>query len=582
MTAVHDLPGAGRAPLSMPRYARSSDRLSNTTRYLCTAAFLIPGFADQVVDELIGELRRSVPPSHGFDLDPVVRQCFRVRRRRVFQQLAATALLLLALLASPMTTFVVGYLGLLVRLGRSASLRALLRRLHLHFFRWWIIWVLAGFLVAAAVWTWQLVTTALVSYDLVAVDIPAVDDVLAGHTDRPLLALLALAGIVAVSWAFRRDDYRVVTTEFGAGAPHQRHRLRDSLVEDRLAMIAAAQRGNVVVHHDDPFLGCGAVEQGWSFSMTLRPRDPSGIRPEEPVAIDPVALNRRLKTAIEAMRADWLDEGQRVTGLSVRPYVVADGIRDENDPVIDRETGMPYTMADDATVDAIVANPQGGLRQYLRVVIPVRGKAIRDERGEVILNAQALGISVSAFVHVAVEGGMLYAEFLGTVLPPLRAECQVADTLRPAKAGSYALGGVLRGAPVDVIAGPYRLLRALSRVARLRWRMRASLNRAAEFRTHDYGARLSVRDLASAPEPESYLQKLDGIKYVKLVDRIVGEAIVDYLVENGVDPLEFRQAVNQITLQNSSLVQVGTIQGGQNDFGGTGNVFTTTGGPTHG
>ncbi|AEV83948.1 hypothetical protein ACWT_2493 [Actinoplanes sp. SE50] len=566
------------APLTMPRYARTSDRLSNTTRYLCTAAFLVRGFADQVVDELIGEMRRSVPPSHGYDLDPIVRQCFRVRRRHLYQQLCATVLYLAALLLSPPLTLTVTGLGLIVRLARSVRLRAFLARHRLGFLRWWVAWFLAGMLVGLPLTLLFSLQNLFRQYLDENTDTTgsAAAAAATGGGGSSLLALLCLLAIVGVTYAFRRDAYRVVTTEFAPDVAHARTRLRDTLVEDRLAMIAAAQRGNVVVHHDDPFLGCGAVEQGWSFSMTLRPRDPSGIRPEEPVPIDPVALNRRLKRAIETMRADWLDEGQRVTGLSVRPYVVADGIRDEHDPVIDPETGMPYTMADDPTVDAIVASPQGGLRQYLRVVIPVRGKAIRDEHGQVILGAQALGISVSAFVHVAVEGGMLYAEFLGTVLPPLRAECQVADTLRPEKVGSYAVGGVLRGAIVDVAAGPYRLARALGRVARLRWRMHTSIRRSQEFRTHDYGARISVRDLASAPEAESYLQRLDGIKYVKLVDRIVGEAIIDHLIENGVDPLEFRQAVNQITLQNSSLVQVGTIQGGQNNFGGDGNVFTTT------
>ncbi|GIF14588.1 hypothetical protein [Actinoplanes teichomyceticus] len=565
MTTLHTPGPAPGAPLSMPLYTRSSDRLSNTTRYLCSAAFLVPGFADAVVDELIGETRRSVPPSHGFDLDPIVRQCFRVRRRNAARHAIATALLIAAALCSPATVLAVAALGAVVAFARSDSLRQLLRRLRLTRLRWLVSGLLAacGAMLILQLW------------DLAEEYGPA------GSTDRPdrpWMALLLLLAIAAMSVLHRRADYRIVTTEFAPGAAHQRRRMRDSMIEDRLALIAAAQRGNVVVHHDDPFLGCGRVEQGWSFSMTLRPRTPDGKRPEQPVHIDAVALNRRLKHAIEAMRAPWLDEGQRVAGLSVRSYVVADGIRDENDPVLDPTTRMPYTMADDATVDAIVANPQGGLRQYLRVVIPVRGKDIQDQHDRVILGAQALGISVSAFVHVAVEGGMLYAEFLGTVLPPLRPECRLADSLRPEKAGSYALAAALRTVVVDVVAGPVRLVRSIGAAVALRWAMHRSDSAADEFRTHDYGARISVRDLASSPAPESYLQKLDGIKYVKLVDRIVGEAIIDYLVEAGVDPLEFRQAVNQITLQNSSLVQVGTIVGGQNNFGGSGNVFTTSGG----
>ncbi|WP_436520106.1 hypothetical protein [Actinoplanes sp. HUAS TT8] len=565
MTTLHERPGATRAPLSMPAYTRSSDRLSHTTRYLCSAAFAVPGFADRVVGELIGEMRRSVPPSHGFDLDPIVRQCFRVRRRDALQQFCASVLLLIAFVLNPLVVLVAAFFGVLIRISRSATLQQLLKRLHLGFLRWWIYWLLTGSAVGLGYLVWTFVPHGLL--DAAAGAIGA---------DHPWPSLIVLLGVVGVSYGFRRDDYRIITTEFAPGAAHQRRKMRDTLIEDRLAQIAAAQRGNVVVHHEDPFIGCGTIEQAWSFAITLRQRDASGIRPEQPVAIDPVELNNRLKTAIENMRADWLDEGQQVTGLSVRPYVVADGVRDEKDPVIDPVSRMPYTLADPSTVDTIVACPQGGLRQYLRVVIPVRGKAIHDENGDVILDAQALGISVSAFVHVAVEGGMLYAEFLGTVQAPLRPECRLPDTLRPEKAGAYALGGVLRNAIVDMVAGPYRLARSLRRAIRLRLNMNGSVRRAAEFRTHDYGATFSIRDLASAPDLDSFLQRLDGIKYVKLVDRIAGEAIIDYLVARGVDPLEFRQAINHITEQNTNI-QIGTVSGGQNNFGGSGNTFNNGG-----
>jgi hypothetical protein len=562
MTALRTSPTAAAQPLSMPAYIRTSDHLSPTTRHLCTAAFLLPGFANAVVRELIGDSLRSVPPSHGFDLDPVIRQCFRARALTAQKLALATVLYLIALVLSPPLVAVLTALGGVVRLYRSPRLRVFLRR------HWWARWLFWYLVVSIG-----LAVTSALTYVLIEAAGSTGSEPGWGH---PGAALLMLTGAFVVLVLFRRHDYQVVTREFVADAPHQRRKLRDSLVEDRLAVIAGTQRGNVVVHHDNPFLGCGAVQQGWSLSMTLRPKTPSGDGPRRPVDVDPVTLNERLKQAIGSMRAPWLDEGQRVAGISVRPYVVADGVRAEDDPLIDPVAGMPYTMAGDETVDAIVANPQGGLRQYLRVVIPVRGKAIRDGRDEVILGAQALGISVNVFVHVAVEGGMLYAESIGTVLPPLRPQCLLADALRPERAGSYAFGEAARGAIVDVVAAPFRLVVAAGRSIGLHWAMHRSAQRAREFRTHDYGARVSVREMAAIADVESYLQKLDGIKYVKLVDRIVSETIIDFLVEAGVDPLEFRQAVAQITLQNSSLVQVGTIQGGQNNFGGDGNAFITT------
>ena len=55
-----------------------------------------------------------------------------------------------------------------------------------------------------------------------------------------------------------------------------------------------------------------------------------------------------------------------------------------------------------------MGSPQGGLRHYLRAVIPASGKEIRTPDGRLVLPAQDSGIGVTAFIHLAAEGGMLY------------------------------------------------------------------------------------------------------------------------------------------------------------------------------
>ncbi len=80
-----------------------------------------------------------------------------------------------------------------------------------------------------------------------------------------------------------------------------------------------------------------------------------------------------------------------------------------------------------------------------------------------------------------------------------------------------------------------------------------------EFRRYDYGARLSVRTLAAEPEPDTYLQKLDAEKYVKLIERVTAEAVLDHLERHDVDTAEFSRRVSVIQ-DNSIHISGNTFQ----------------------
>jgi hypothetical protein len=56
-----------------------------STRYLCAAAYLDRGFADWVVEEILGNELRATAPAPGVDLPPVVRHCVRARRLRLLR-----------------------------------------------------------------------------------------------------------------------------------------------------------------------------------------------------------------------------------------------------------------------------------------------------------------------------------------------------------------------------------------------------------------------------------------------------------------------------------------------------------------
>ncbi|MEV0719749.1 hypothetical protein AB0H87_34720, partial [Asanoa sp. NPDC050611] len=65
------------------------------TRYLCGASYVDPGFADNVVAELMTDAHRAVVPSTGYDLEPVLRHALRARRIWLAQHALVTLVLLI-------------------------------------------------------------------------------------------------------------------------------------------------------------------------------------------------------------------------------------------------------------------------------------------------------------------------------------------------------------------------------------------------------------------------------------------------------------------------------------------------------
>ncbi|MFD0852152.1 hypothetical protein ACFQ07_07965, partial [Actinomadura adrarensis] len=64
--------------LHVPVRESAADRpLQDDTRYLAAAMYLDRHLCDQVIDEYVRDEHRAVPPSFGFDLDPVIRHALR-------------------------------------------------------------------------------------------------------------------------------------------------------------------------------------------------------------------------------------------------------------------------------------------------------------------------------------------------------------------------------------------------------------------------------------------------------------------------------------------------------------------------
>ncbi|WP_432837304.1 hypothetical protein [Dactylosporangium sp. CA-092794] len=567
---------AGPPPFAHP-LVTARPPINDTTRRLCAAAYLDDDYAYRVIEETTGDDQRAVPPSLGFDVEPVVRHSFRARGMLLLRDGLLTLVLVAAFVLLPFAT--IGWLSFAFGLRqlrrarrlRRAGLRADPQRAAWGAIAGSVVLYCCGAQFSPLLLLLQVgsdaTTQAGSSYDQQTTGGNPIDDLAARVTSAyntslvllvaglPILFALATLG---VALGARIRTFRSLTRTLGPAAPGTLPPLPGGRIERRVAWLAAAQRGNVSLHSKNPLMGAGDTVMFWSMAVLLQGLAVRGAaRPGEtgerfsrdttfdPRSVSALALQRSISAAILRLQEAGLPPHQRVPGVYVMDRIIADGERYQGDPLIDQATRTPLQMASPDAVAAIVEQPQGGVRHYLHVIVGVDGREVRLSDGRVALPAQSQDIVISAFVHVAIEGGKLYLEFLGAVLPPLRDDLRVVDRLRP------ELGRLLQRAVPGLmsdwlhsVAAPGRMLRTLRQMVSTKRRARRAREDATEFKSYEHGARLCVRELAAESEVRTFMQDLDAKKYLKLVERTVLDTVLDYLERAGVDTSEYRMQMN--------------------------------------
>jgi hypothetical protein len=584
-------------PFSHPVVA-ARPPMNDTTRRLCAAAYLDDGYAFQVIDETTGDDLRAVPLSLGFDIEPVIRHSFRARRLLLVRDGVLAAILLAAFILLPLVTigwlcfaWAVRRIRLVRRLRRAVlagttggALSARIGSLHTRF-----AW--AAILLSAVLYNCGAFVTPLLF--LFGLGPSAQEQAAPAYSEEPskldqlgmrfgiaynaslvilILLLPLIFAVVTAGFALfaRIRTFRALTRTLAPGSPAPPPRLPSQRVQNRVGWLASAQRGNVSLHSKRPFMGAGDNVMLWSMALLLQGqpvrsgngRHGEGEPPAErfgrdgtfdPRAVSALQMQHLVREAVLRLQDPELPPHQRVPGVYVMDRIIADGERFQGDPLIDQRSRTPLEMASPEAVAAIVENPQGGVRHYLHVLVGVEGREVKLRDGRLVVPPQSQDIIVSAHLHVAVEGGKLYVEFLGTVLPPVREEFNIVDRLRP-----ELWQMLVRAAPgllsdwANSIDAPVRLFRSLRQVFRTNQRARAAYADAVRFKSYDHGARLSVRELAAEDQPRTFLQDLDAFKYLKLVEKTVLATLLDHLERIGVDTSEYRTQMTHI--QNTQTV----------------------------
>lgn len=569
--------------------ARPPGRASSATRYLSAAAYLNPGYAGLVIKELINS-HRAVAPSVGMDLGLIVRHCLRARRIQLTRDVVLSVLLLAELILSPVLTVFIIIAGFFLGYLPSANWARRSRGTKI------MTGIGAGLLLLGllAVAIFIAIVGVVVSYlhglgsassgGLGAIGQPAPSG---GVSPTTVIELFLLAAMFTTQVAYLYVRSRTLIEELGPDAHPRRSGPGMSPLESRIADIEAAQHGNLVLYSgSDPFVGTGTLTRAWSIAIELQRASDSGHPARQParsgsyVPVDPVELHNVVRGRLLRLKDEELPPNERLNAMTVHDHIVGPGQQRWDSPLIDPERSAPFSQASPEAVVAIIRHPQAQVRYFQRVSVCDEGQSV-SYGPDTILGGADQDIAASAFVYVAVEGRMLYLEFVSSVLPPVHPGYRVVDLLPKLSPGSFwakVLLDTVKSVLRDLAFAPFRMLRSLRSMLQESRLYQAEADASKAYLYGDTGARLSVRELGAESRLATYIQKLDAEKYTKLIERLVTDTVMDFLRAKGVDVSAYASSAG--TVINSSTVITGGSFNGNVAMGVVGGVQQQTRAPS--
>lgn len=525
----------------------------DTTRYLCVAARADERFAERMTKALFRDDLHAVAPSVGLSLRPVLLHALAGRRQFQIRDWGLLAAMVLALILSPLWT-VIALLaivpaggGLARRAGESRRLRDA---------------VVALLILVAMLFLSVLLVNALGVAPQPTRSNPSPEPPFAGWlVGLPWLALLTGLAMYAVmvwnEWRTRQTVLRELTR--AAFRPDAAPSLPpgQAWLNERLDQIEHAERGNVTVYDGfTPFIGHGPTVSTWSFALPTLRHDVEASADGRNV-VDTVELVTYMRDRLSSIGR----EADQLPGLFLteRVFVSGDALT-AHENLLPQRDQAPRQQLPDEEVARLAVQPHSPARHYLCVQVPSWG-------GEVV---------ASTFLHFSTDGRLLYLQCDRTILGPLWQQYHDVDRLTPlltAAAFGRLLARAASGLPRAVVRTPLRVVRDLN--FRWRWERRQRVERAIAQQDlgYNYGARFSAREEATDTNYHNYFQKTDAAKHLKLIERHVLAALLDFLDEHEVDTTEFRN--RQMTILNQGIIQTGGITNVGNQAVGSEATATT-------
>jgi hypothetical protein len=185
-------------------------------------------------------------------------------------------------------------------------------------------------------------------------------------------------------------------------------------------------------------------------------------------------------------------------------------------------------------------------------------------------------VIISAFIYIAVEGHMFYLQFVPTVLAPVLDRYRKIDRMPKTTSAKFltaVIADAAKSAFADLLRAPFGLVAAWRQSRGEARSFDEELTDADHYAYTDLGARISVREMAGAAQPRTYIQRFDTAKYVRVIQRLVTETTLDFLHAKDVDTSAFRASMQAI--YNSGVI----VAGNGNAFAsntGDGSAVATT------
>lgn len=368
-----------------------------------------------------------------------------------------------------------------------------------------------------------------------------------------VLAESLIARYTVVARTLSRETFDETGGPEPADQQHQR----------RVAQLAAHEGGNVIVHSGfSPFVGHGVPIGGWSFALDVTKPAHAGDRPQDFAVPE---LREHVVSSLEALRwsALRLDDKVILAGNDLRG----------DDRFLPDPLAPPVSQVDTRLLGSLLVSPENRARPYLQV-------EVSGWDGELV---------ASMFLRLVLLPCSLFVEASWSVLTPVQDKYHEADRLLPqptagqvlrlGRQAAWAFLPLTARAPGTVVAA------AVSPVHRVR-RDRAERRAIRADLTFDYGASVSVRELASDRDFQRYFQHLDKDMYLKIVEKRVLDSVVAFLDERGIDTAELVERSttilnNGVMVSGNGRVQAETMAVGAGATAGGGRRAQRVGAALH-
>jgi hypothetical protein len=528
--------------------APESVRWTPSTRYMCVGTYVDESFAHAVVEELEHEEHRACAPSYGVDLRPVLdharRSLAAVRTRDlitssawvvalVFTPIAAVAWALLAKFTG-MSAGQASRLPGLHRLTRAGTGHARLDK---------PVQELVNICAVTLVLTF--VCTALQApYPVWGVSTPFA------------VWLIVVVLLVAVPWwaAWRQQSelWETVSRELVPGA-----RAPEPAAGAHLPPSAAGRPGNLVVYSGyRPFVGSGDEVSSWGLDLRLRPD------PEATPTVKGVLGTDELLTRLSGDLARLDGPAHGVPRLTVEERVYVDGRELDGAEPFGRNTFWPV-LADGRSARSTAGRPVDRLPAH--AVAAARGRMDGPVRHCLCVQVASWDADVVLSVHLqaAVVTETLHVSSTASVLAPVREQFRQADHLTSRHRDeqtarlAYAALGASRAAAAQPLGRPARHLLRDHRTERAESLRRELIE---HDRRYDFGARLSLRELASSGQYGNYFQRVDVQRISRQIELCVLSCLGRLLEQYGLDTSELEERRNVI-LNNGVIMTGGSLHG---------------------